>query len=513
MQLPHAFTLASELSFLLWFYRRIGPSLMELMLKHLTLSILILLAACQSNQPQNHTSAQFEIGEPIAQIEVTGAFKNLRLHVDGKDIFDPVKQDPSKSEAQNAERVFRFMSQSFFIWNAPNGLSLSEYLYGYGYGLCGMQSRVMSALWQEHGVDARIVAWPRHTMAEARVEGQWRIFDAQHRVDFSEINNHSVSFLDIQQKPSLTPEGLDPIGYHSSYLRDLFGKADVDYSANRDRLTRPNFSLKEGQTLKIRPRQSISDFTVPIAATPDTAKRTHVIPLYEVSIHHQFNGQPVTLHTGLPISGLRFNGSGPLEARVEKGQNHSGEPQEISAALSGETRPVKFQAKSGELVLVWHLAGWCGDRLFKAPAGAIVHAQTDHGAAEITPVSNNKLPRIHIESIDGFASLTGQQSLKIKLKWENIHSDIPLKYQIYLDELSSSLPLEAWQYVVEWQWVWDPETMGSAGETTLTKTWSPPINTSPYRPGHSRTLLAHLKGPGVINGPTNHLIRHYDFSQ
>ena len=48
----------------------------------------------------------------------------------------------------------------------------------YGFGFCNDVSHALASLLERAGLRARVVAWPQHTVVEARIDGRWRLLDA-----------------------------------------------------------------------------------------------------------------------------------------------------------------------------------------------------------------------------------------------------------------------------------------------------------------------------------------------
>jgi len=59
----------------------------------------------------------------------------------------------------------------------PGGLGALKMLNVYGWGLCGGQHAVLSALWEKAGFKWRFRGWPGHTTVEVQYGGRWHYFD------------------------------------------------------------------------------------------------------------------------------------------------------------------------------------------------------------------------------------------------------------------------------------------------------------------------------------------------
>ena len=152
-------------------------------MRYFVFILALLTFACnQSPKPASERTSSVGVTTAFDELEISGEFQDMTLAVNGVSIFDPLESSEGLSEEEKADAVFQFLSEEFTVWNANLGQEAGSYLFGYGYGLCGVESTVICALWKEVGLEARTVAWDRHTMAEVRVDGHWQIFDAQHRI-------------------------------------------------------------------------------------------------------------------------------------------------------------------------------------------------------------------------------------------------------------------------------------------------------------------------------------------
>ncbi len=61
--------------------------------------------------------------------------------------------------------------------NEPGGISALKFINVYGWGLCGGQHAVMSALWEAAGYKRRFVGWSGHTTVEVFYGGRWHYLD------------------------------------------------------------------------------------------------------------------------------------------------------------------------------------------------------------------------------------------------------------------------------------------------------------------------------------------------
>ena len=428
---------------------------------------------------------------------VSGIQGELVFEVGGVNLFDAVPVNSQETPRQSADRVFDFVSREIVVWNNPPDLDLGKAIYGYGFCLCNRESDILLALWRRHGIEGRLVSWPKHVMSEAYLGDSWQVFDAQHQVKFSQLLQKPVCFEDLAQAKALQGPGLDPIGYGYGYLRDLYTQASPKKEPKNKKFNYPVLKLGLNQTLLIRPRPSLPSHGLVLEGKDKaTRDRTHLIPLYELVLEHRFDSREAHLSTGLPLLGLDWEEGHNLTARLPFGL-----PIKDLDQLKGRARTVIFQMDEGaKLKVTYALANWVGERLFRALAQGKLKLKTSHGLGEVQ-LMNGSEAVVQLAEFDISAPSQGStRQLHVTLSWENMQGSEPLNYQLYLDELSSDLPLEVWQYLQNWEWRWRPEMDGPRGQARFSFPWKPEKATSPYRPASVRTLLAHLKGPGVPAG-------------
>lgn len=438
-----------------------------------------------------------QVGQGDNTLRVSGVRGALVFEVEGVNLFDAVPLNSQETAEQSADRVFDFVSREIVVWENPSGHDLGDALYGYGFGLCKRESGILLALWRRHGIKGRLVSWPKHVMSEAYLDGHWQVFDAQHRLNYSKFMKKPVCFEDLAQAETLQGSGLDPIGYGHGYLRDLFALASVDKEPKRDTYDSPGLKLDANQTLWIRPRSSIATHDLPLPEKDrETRDRTHLIPLYELVLEHRFGSGEAHLSTGLPLLGLDWEGGSDLQARLPFGRAIKDFEQ-----LKGRSKTVIFRMDEGaRLEVAYALANWVGERLFRALAQDRLKLKTSHGQG-VVQLSKTSAALIQISEFDiSPPSQDGTRQLQVTLSWENMTAAEPQNYQLYLDVLSSDLTLEVWRYLQNWEWRWHPGKDGPRGQTHFSFPWKPEKTAGPYRPAHVRTLLAHVKGPGVVAG-------------
>jgi len=462
---------------------------------------ILLLWSC--HQPEPLVVEQIQKNGAPSSLVLTGPLHHPDILVDGLSVFDPIRRDGIETDEEVVHSLFEFMSNEFFVWNAPIGEELGTYLYGYGYGLCHMQSKVLAALWHERGIKGRLVSWPRHTMAEAEVDGVWRLYDAQHHVDYSR-KGLPVSFSHLKNNHLLI-EDLDPVGYGAAYWHQLIENAEVEKDRIRKTLKKPDLSLQKGQQLVLRRRETNARFPLFSSEQPHTAPRSHLVPLFELALRHQFRDEQVQLHTRLPVLGISLEGMDQVKVRISGGASLEGDASEISTLLHGETRKLVFEAPAGsQLTVTYGLAAWCGNRLFGADTSKItLLAQRDSGTIAFNTTASAPLVRLG----PLVQSAGDPQLFQATLSWENLHGE-PLQYHLFFDELSSSFPLEVWRYLGRLDWEWRSEVHGASGQAVLPFRWKPGAS-SPYRPEKYGTVFFHGRGPHLRAG-LSQAILHFD---
>ncbi len=164
------------------------------------------------------------------------------------------------SDREKAELIYYFVVEEMRDWYFPaQGIDLTVedlnvLIWGFGYGFCYDLSRLMVGLWDRAGLRGRIVAWPRHTLAEVYYDGDWHMYDAQHRMFYLNEQNQVASFALLKTNPSILAQqldavGHDPIGYPPEYLATVFQQADPSYA---DSVNGPSWKDTHSYSLNLR---------------------------------------------------------------------------------------------------------------------------------------------------------------------------------------------------------------------------------------------------------------------
>ena len=435
----------------------------------------------------------------LTEVRLQGPLMNPDLRVNQVSIFEPVPGIDDLSQAEQAEQLYDFVKESIVVWNAPLGRELSTSLYGYGYALCSVESEILAALWHQRNIPGRLVSWSRHTVAEAKIGEQWKCFDAQHQLSFATPEGEPLDFDEVRRKGGFPP--IDPVGYGAAYLTDLYREAEVKRKRVKARLVRPNLSLSATQSITLRKRESTSPFPLPISAQPDTRPRTHLVPLYELSIHHTFGSEPHTFDPGLPLIGLEFKPVEGTKFRVRGGPDLiDPSPDVANQALHNYTKGLTVSMpERSELVLTYALAAWIGDRIFAADPGSTLDLITIGEGGSLNLIESDATPRVWIKEFRGVGKQE-QREMSLTLAWENLDPSQPLTFELHLEELSSSLPLELWRPIKIWHGSLSAEETTSHGSRVFLWTGPTDKGASPYRPAQFETYLAHLSGPHVVAG-------------
>jgi hypothetical protein len=221
---------------------------------------------------------------PVSEVIIKGPLDHMDIIVNNHSIFDPVIIEPNMSEADRVSTVFYFLNENYYTWNLPTDMGIRAMLYGTSYGLCGEESLVMCSLWNSFGMKSRTVSWPRHVMGEVLSNGNWQLFDAQHKTNYSLLNKVPTSCEMIIDNENYIPEALDDIGYEGTYLRKIVQEAKPHSVIVMDKLIKPIFNLSETQSITIKPRVTDSKSILPISEKPNTRSRSDLLPIYELKI-------------------------------------------------------------------------------------------------------------------------------------------------------------------------------------------------------------------------------------
>lgn len=458
---------------------------------------------CCNNSPQSTPQDLQSLPAPVAtvvsaqaqSIRISGVSGGLALLVDGVPLFDPVPVLPDRTPALTADLVFQFLAQHYVPWTIPRNTSAGASFFGYGFGLCHMQSRILSSLWSEHGINARLIAWPQHTMVEAFFDERWHVFDAQHKVNFSRLWGKPICFEDLAKGHAYPSPGLDPIGYGHAVMQRWYQDARPKRKSQKQVLKRPLSHLSPDQVLLISPRLSQSPFSLPVVPAPGNRLRDALIPGYLLVLSQISKGAPIRLDSDLPILGV----SGDV---LQMGSALVNGKSVALNALKGVIEPVSFSLPAGKLLRVHYaLAAWVGDRLLK-PGAQLAFNQPQLGA-EISAVIQPDQAHVSLSDLRSSGpSPEGAWSCSYSINWQNLNDLDPLDFTLFATEISSELPVEAWRYLETQSWTWLPQSHGPNGSQSLSFVYLPqarPLATL-RRPARFRTLLIYIKGPAVLAG-------------
>lgn len=463
------------------------------------LCFLFALLHCQQSLPtQVAPHAQpitAKVEDYTTAIQMSGISGPITLTVDGTPLLQIMEPDPTRSQEATANALFQFLADNYHVWTIPQNTTPQASLYGYGFGLCQMESRILCSLWYQNDLKARLIAWDKHTMAEVRWDDTWRIYDAQHKVNFSNLWQKPTSFADLVKGPAYPETALDPIGYGDEIMQSWYEEAKPKRRPRSNRIERPLNHIQQAQVITIRPRISDTPFTLPVNPAPRNRLRDNLLPGYLLTIEQESDGAPITLDTGLPILGvgpqLQANGKAKVDGKVVG-----------IDALKGTCKPVHFTLPAGRMLEVHYaLADWIGKRLFQSGTQLALPAQ--HETTSLKVFTNTEQPQVALTNLSWEPETNSKAwHFQCDIIWKNITDQAPLSYHFFFDELSSDLPLEVWRYLHDWAWTWNPDEHGSSGKHTVKLVFRPENKATDTlrRPEQYRTLMIHGKGPYLPAG-------------
>ena len=436
-----------------------------------------------------------ELPENLAAISIRGDAREVDLRVGGRSVFQPVSPAPDSSPKAQAQALVAFAQAHLLFWPLAEDLSLEAHLFGLGAGDTGDQSRLLVALAKERGISGRLVSLPGHQLAELRYENHWHLVDSRFQLYPSLREPEPVDLVTLRDHPDRLAEALSPAGYGPSFPRETYSSGELHYAPERARITPPRWSPGPGQVWTIRPRPSEAQDALTAWAGED---RIHLLPLYHLEVKHVFDGRDLDLSPGLPILGVSFEGT--LRVRTGNLAHVADNPGALSSFLMGKTRPFSFSmARGSELTLTYGLAGWVGDRLFKAQGEQLALYGTS-GELNLHFHTRAGKPEIVLGPLQTMEDDEGRVRISAAISWTRIHQDHPMTYHLYLEELASHWSSEVLQRVDYRIWSWDPERMNASGREMLTWSWQPGSIHSPFRDAALRTFLLHARGPWLDSG-------------
>ncbi|PIE02359.1 MAG: hypothetical protein CSA81_07555 [Acidobacteria bacterium] len=474
----------------------------------LTAAVFIIISAGETSTPGKTLSP----GDcPLTAIEFEGPWQTVDFIINGRSIYQPIQKE-IPIEEDRAVSVFQFMSENFHTWQAPRRCHYEKnYLYGLGYGMCGRESTIMTAIWHQEGIASRSIHWPHHVMAECDINGSPSLFDAQHGLDFNRLLPGRSGIRQFQENAFTLPEGYDPVGYSFAYLSEFYSDRNYEIIKEDKGLETPKISLATGQKAILRKRKSLACFPLPL---PDgkVDDRTHLVPCYELHVIFKLaENENIELNIDLPFLG--FIGSEEIQLtyfqspgkRTRKTLNLN----EASREFHATEGPLKlsFTKKSPEeesCTAVFLMAGWLGDRFFNmfsqeneflskntGPGSIVLHRSPTTEKVWISSIELLTEPRIHKPT-----------QVKVTVSWDHIQLDQPASFNLYLDSLTSKLPWDVWQRISRWTWTYNPKLHGMKGSESFEVCWVVTPNAGFYRPPLMRTLFGHVKGPFINSGQT-----------
>ena len=468
---------------------------------------LIALYGCSTLTEKPSGSGHDTLGDQYLVIQ--GPAPKLDLQVDGRSVFEVIPANGS--EKDRVEAIFRFMSEEYTPWNADVTIPESALFYGYGFGMCGEQSRIMARLWFEHGVKSRVVSLPRHVMAEAEVDGVWQLFDAQHRMDFSSFLNQPVSLATIREKPDVLPEGIDPIGVTWEHMLEVYlaDGNEPNYGLIGHGSTVPVLDLTAQQQLMIRPRPTGTHYPLRLLEPNERPRLDNLLPFYELVLTHRFDDDSMAeLLTWLPILDVRFEDGQPERLHKDRAEEvNLVDPQVESygAILAGHSGKLLAQMPAGGTMHVTYaLAGWVGNRLFSSDTGVRYHTTGQRDREPQAWRNDPSRPEISLKNITlpDADEIAFRQTVPVQvtLQWERLTSSTPLMFELIMDEMVSDLPLQNMRLVDRVVFAWDPQLHGRDGETEITLNWKVVPYYGYYRPHYYRSFVIQVVGPHVTAG-------------
>ena len=147
------------------------------------------------------------------------------------------------------------------------------------------------------------------------------------------------------------------------------------------------------------------------------------------------------------------------------------------------------------------VAGWAGDRLFKAKNGATLQVSAKAGSAS-TRTRYRTPPNLSIDPIRIIKNRQKQGSydVSVSLRWQNLAYTEVTELEIVLDEQETGLLMEYLAHVGRTRFLWDPNRHKKTGKKTFSFSWVPAKTKSKRVPYENRLLLAQVIGSGLRTG-------------
>lgn len=440
-------------------------------------------------QPSEQDNWILAIHGPVADLMELPAIRQA---------FSPLPEQP------DADEIFWFVADHFSVWNADPRVDRQSLLFGMGFGLCGEQSRVLTALWSFYGFDCRVVSTPSHVLSELKLDDQWVAYDPQHRVIYRD-DQRGYSVVELQAMDHWIEGELDPIGYEYDYMLQQLRSGECAYRYPDGLLALPRIAIGPHQIARIRRRSTQPQWHLPLLEYPDTEERSSLLPLYELEIETQHDSAAYQhLLVDLPVIGLAFENQtfGHLDLpakRYEKSMNASS----MLAKIYGTQSDFWLQLGPGAVSRVTYpIAGWAGDRLVQR-LDDIGEEAADRGVPfvrQTQPSPPYQIADLDVTRVDQSEWLF---TALIELD-DSALFDAPA-FSVHLERLSSRLPLEIYERVADSHWSF-VDALPESPTITLRFRWQGSPYSPPYRDRRHQTFMLRLSGQGLTGGDNYRMI-------
>lgn len=137
-------------------------------------------------------------------------------------------------------------------------------LHGYGFGCCTQSSAALTWLWHQAGLESRAAWWTGHAVSEVYYDGDWHMYDPDHRVFYTTADGNVANVAMVVADPSLVASGagsngLDPAGWTIAQMEALYRGAQVTYGEYDLWYPEPTYSLDPGEILYLNSENIIAD--------------------------------------------------------------------------------------------------------------------------------------------------------------------------------------------------------------------------------------------------------------